>query len=52
MPFIEKDIWQKHKDNASFALYGIDRDEPLERVKAFAKQTGVTYPLGLDPGSR
>ena len=37
--------------NASFALYGIDRDEPLERVKAFAKQTGVTYPLGLDPGA-
>lgn len=33
------------------ALYGIDRDEPLERVKAFAKQTGVTYPLGLDPGA-
>lgn len=51
MPFIEKDIWQKHKDNASFALYGIDRDEPLERVKAFAGQTGVTYPLGLDPGA-
>ena len=51
MPFIEKDIWQKHKDNASFALYGIDRDEPLARVKAFAKQTKVTYPLGLDPGA-
>lgn len=51
MPFIEKDIWQKHKDNAAFALYGIDRDEPLERVKAFAKQTKVTYPLGLDPGA-
>lgn len=51
MPFIEKDIWQKHRNNASFALYGIDRDEPLERVKAFAKQTGVTYPLGLDPGA-
>ena len=47
----EKDIWQKHKDNASFALYGIDRDEPLARVKAFAKQTKVTYPLGLDPGA-
>lgn len=51
MPFIERDIWQKHKDNASFALYGIDRDEPLKRVQAFAKQTGVTYPLGLDPGA-
>lgn len=51
MPFIERDIWQKHKDNTSFALYGIDRDEPLKRVQAFAKQTGVTYPLGLDPGA-
>lgn len=51
MPFIEKDIWQNHKDNAQFALYGIDRDEPLETVKAFAEKTGVTYPLGLDPGA-
>ena len=51
MPFIEKDIWQKHKDNAQFAIYGIDRDEPLETVKAFAEKTGVTYPLGLDPGA-
>lgn len=51
MPFIEKDIWLKHKDNTGFALYGIDRDEPLDKVLAFAKQTGVTYPLGLDPGA-
>ena len=51
MPFIEKDIWQKHKDNKAFALYGVDRDEPLDKVVAFAKQTGVTYPLGLDPGA-
>lgn len=51
MPFIEKDIWQKHKDNEAFALYGVDRDEPLDKVVAFAKQTGVTYPLGLDPGA-
>ena len=51
MPFIEKDIWLKHKYNADFALIGIDRDEPLEKVLAFAKSTGVTYPLGLDPGA-
>lgn len=51
MPFIEKDIWLKHKDNADFALIGIDRDEPLEKVLAFAKSTGVTYSLGLDPGA-
>ena len=49
MPFIESDIWQKHKANPNFALYGIDRDEPVETVKAFAEKTGVTYPLALDP---
>jgi peroxiredoxin len=51
MPFIESDIWKKHKNNPMFRLYGIDRDEPLETVITFAKQTGVTYPLGLDPGA-
>jgi len=51
MPFIEKDIWLKHKDNKDFALFGIDRDEPLETVKAFAEKTSVTYPLALDPGA-
>ena len=51
MPFIESDIWQKHKANPNFALIGIDRDEPIETVKAFAEKTGVTYPLALDPGA-
>ena len=51
MPFIESDIWQKHKANPNFALYGIDRDEPVETVKDFAEKTGVTYPLALDPGA-
>ena len=51
MPFIERDIWQKHKDNKKFYLVGIDRDEPKATVEAFAKQTGVTYPLALDPGA-
>ncbi|NDV60593.1 TlpA family protein disulfide reductase [Bacteroides sp. 519] len=50
MPFIEKDIWQKHKNNKNFALIGIDRDEPLNKVIEFGKKVGVTYPLGLDPG--
>ncbi|MDR1602933.1 MAG: TlpA family protein disulfide reductase [Tannerella sp.] len=51
MPFIEKDIWLKHRNNPKFALYGIDRDEPKETVDEFVKQTGVTYPMGLDPGA-
>ena len=50
MPFIESDIWKKHKNNSNFCLMGIDRDEPLEKVKEFEKQTGITYPMALDPG--
>ena len=49
MPFIESDIWQRHKNNSDFALLGINRDEPVETVVSFAQKTGVTYPIGLDP---
>lgn len=51
MPFIEKDIWQRHKSNPDFVLIGIDRDEPLDKVIAFSKATGITYSLGVDPGA-
>jgi len=50
MPFIEKDLWQKHKDN-EFIIVGIDRDEPLETLNKFSKQMGITYPLALDPNA-
>ena len=48
MPHIEKDIWAIHKDNPDFALYGIDREEPVEKVNELVEKTGVTYPIGLD----
>lgn len=51
MPYIEKEIWQKHKNNPNFALYGIDRDEPAETIIKFAERTGVTYPISLDLGA-
>jgi len=51
MPFIESDIWQKHKDNPDFMLIAIDRDEPLETVLKFVETTKITYPIGLDPGA-
>ena len=49
MPFIEKDIWLKHKNNSNFALLAIDRDEPLDIVEKFILSTKITYPIGLDP---
>ena len=44
-------VCRKHKSDPDFMLMGIDRDEPLNKVIAFGKSTGVTYPLGLDPGA-
>lgn len=52
MPHIEKDIWLKHKNNPNFALYGIDLDEPLDKVVKFGKDVGITYPLALDPAGK
>ena len=49
MPFIEKDIWLKHKDNPNFALIGIDLKESKEQTEKFAKDLRITYPLTLDP---
>ena len=51
MPHIEKDIWQKHKNNKDFALIGVDMDEPMNKVKKFAEDMKITYPLALDPGA-
>ncbi len=48
MPFIEKDIWLKLKDNPEFALYGIDLKEDAAKTAEFAKLIPVTYPLTLD----
>lgn len=47
MPFIESDIWQKHKDSG-LVLIGLDRDEPLDKLKQLRQHTKITYPLGLD----
>ena len=51
MPYIESDIWLKHKSNPNFALLAIDRDEPLEVVSKFAESIPITYPIGLDPSA-
>ncbi len=50
MPFIEKEIWQAHKDNG-LVVIGVDKDEPLEKLNILSKATGITYPLALDPNA-
>ena len=48
MPFIERDIWQRHKDNSDFVLVGLDREETKEQIEAFIKKVGTTYPIAMD----
>lgn len=48
MPYIESDIWQKHKDNKDFVLVGIDREETPEKVALLRDVTKITYPLAYD----
>jgi peroxiredoxin len=53
MPYIEKDIWNKHQANPNFALIGNDLKEDKETTAKFAETMKVTYPLTLDTdGSR
>ena len=48
MPFIERDIWQRHKENSDFVLVGIDREETKEQIDSFIKKVGTTYPIAMD----
>ena len=50
MPFIEKEIWQAHKDKG-LVVVGIDKDEPLEKLNKLSEATGISYPLALDPNA-
>lgn len=50
MPHIESEIWQVYKDKG-LKLFGVDRDEPVDKALELKKGTKVTYDIGLDPGA-
>ncbi len=50
MPHIEKQIWQPYK-NKGLNVFGVDRDEPIEKALEMVEATGITYPVGLDPNA-
>ena len=49
MPHIEQEIWQVYKEHPDFALYGIDIKEAESTVNKFKVETGISYPIALDP---
>ncbi|MEI6090937.1 MAG: TlpA disulfide reductase family protein [bacterium] len=48
MPFIEKEIYQKYKNNPDFVLVGIDLKEKPEEITKFIKAANITYPIISD----
>ncbi len=52
MPFIEKDIWQRHKDNPDFVLMAIDLQETDDKIQLLKDVTGITYPIARDTEAR
>lgn len=48
MPFIESEIWQRHKYDKDFVLVGIDREETKEQILPFIEKVGTTYPIAMD----
>lgn len=49
MPHLEERVWQRFKKDG-LTLLGVDLDEPVDKVRGLVEDTGVTYPLCLDPG--
>ena len=48
MPHLETEVWQAFRER-EFLLIGVDLDEPEDKVRDFADQMGVTYPMCPDP---
>ena len=50
MPRIETRIWQPlRNETENFALFGIARRNNAEDIARMRQDTGVTYPIGMDP---
>ena len=48
MPYLERDVWQKHKDNKNFAMFGFGRGDNLAKVQKFQKDFKATFPMHPD----
>lgn len=52
LPFVESDIWQKHKDNENFELIVFGREHVADEMIAFKEKTGYTFNIVPDPGRK
>tara|TARA_B100000902_G_C27310527_1_gene918133 strand:+ start:2450 stop:2977 length:528 start_codon:yes stop_codon:yes gene_type:complete len=57
MPFIEKEIWETHKNNPNFLLIGLAKDteqrpQRKKEIEIMIRKTGATYPILTDHKSK
>lgn len=48
LPELEKQIWQKYKDNKNLVVLTIGREETDEKLVAFRDKKGFTFPIATD----
>ncbi|HRW63827.1 MAG TPA: TlpA disulfide reductase family protein [Bacteroidales bacterium] len=52
LPFVESDIWLKHKENPNFELIVFGREHNAEEMIAFKEKHGYTFNIVPDPGRK
>lgn len=50
LPVLQKNIWDKYKDNPSFRLIILGREHSEKEVSDFVKAKSFTMPFAPDPG--
>ncbi len=45
LPLMQKQIWEKHKNDANFALFVFGREEGWEKLIPFKEKKGFTFPI-------
>jgi peroxiredoxin len=49
LPVLQKNIWEKYKNNKSFSLIILGREHNAKEVSDFVKTKGFTMPFAPDP---
>ncbi len=50
LPVLQKNIWEKYKNNKSFRLIILGREHSAQEVSDFVKAKSFTMPFAPDPG--
>jgi peroxiredoxin len=49
IPRLEKEVWQKYKDNPRFSMVAIAREQTAADIVPFRKANRFTFPIASDP---